>query len=47
MSQGFEILCKTRLFFYIFNGNLYFDALNLELFQICLLISPSLREDLL
>ena len=28
-----------------FSGDLYFDALNLEPFQICLIISQSLGED--
>ena len=34
-------------FFNIFIGDLYFDALNLELFQICLVISQRRGEDAL
>ena len=35
---------QSLAFFIIFSGNLYFDALNLDLFQICLVIYQSLGE---
>ena len=38
---------KPGFFFNIFTGGLYFDALNLELFQICLIISQSLGKSTL
>ena len=43
--KGWRFYVKPGFFFGIFNGDLYFDTLNLELFQICLLISQGLGED--
>ena len=44
MPQRLGISCKACLFFNIFSGDLYFDALIIRLFQISLAMGQSLGE---
>ena len=45
--KGWGFHAKPRFFFNLISGGLYYDALNLDLFQIFLVISQSLGESTL